>query len=102
PLSGAGHRPSHLGEFARQSKSPAYQTWDVVLMGGARAPGSEAHHGQLTFTKVKRKVTLTNTGRLLVSGSSSRLAGPSDLTQLLTADEMKAAQDEHRKHDTKD
>ncbi|MGW4583415.1 Z1 domain-containing protein [Janibacter hoylei] len=98
PRPGATHPPSHLGEFARQSKSPAYQTWDVVVMGGAVTPDSEVRHGELTFTKVKRAVKFTNSGRLLVSGTSSRLAGPSDLTHLLTAEEMKTAEAEYLQH----
>lgn len=91
--SGPDPQPSHLGLFARQSKSPAYQTWDVILMSGKKGTG-EASLGDVTFTPVKRAVTLTNTRRLLVSGSSSRLAGPTDLTHLLTPAERKAAEDE--------
>lgn len=93
--SGLGPSPSHLGIFTRQSKSPAYQTWDVLLMSGKQGADSTAHHGGLTFTKVTRAVKVTNTGRLLVSGSSSRLAGPTDLTHLLTPEERKAAEDEY-------
>lgn len=96
-LSGPSPQPSQLGVFARRSKSPAYQTWDVVLMSG-RKGAEEAHHGDFTFTKVTRAVTVTNTRRMLVSGTSSRLAGPTDLTHLLTPDERKMAEDEWRSH----
>lgn len=91
---------SHLGDFARRSKSPAYQTWDVVLVGGVRSPASEVVRGDLTFWKVERKVKLTSSGRALVSGSSSRLAGSSDITHLLTAQQQKLAEDTHLKRVT--
>lgn len=92
-----GPRRSHLGDFARRSKSPAYQTWDVVLMSGARTPSSQVVHDGLTFWKVIRNVKLTSSGRALVSGSSSRLAGSTDITNLLNAEQQKAAEDDYAK-----
>lgn len=95
--SGVAPQPSQIGLFARQSKSPAYQTWDVVLMSGKQG-AEEGAHGDFKFTKVTRAVSVTNTLRLLVSGSSSRLAGPTDLTHLLTPDERKSAEDQWISH----
>ena len=92
PLPGRDHSPSHLGEFARSAKSPAYQTWDVVLMSGHRTDASLVARPSLTYWKVSRKVAITASGRVLISGTSSRLAGSSDLTQLLTPEEQQQAE----------
>jgi hypothetical protein len=70
-----------LASFIRSSSSKAVEIWDVILMGGE---GADNGLGQSQGT-VRRKLNIqaTDPGIAYVSGSSRRLGGSADISQVL-------------------
>jgi hypothetical protein len=70
-----------LASFIRSSSSKAVEIWDVILMGGE---GVDNGLGQSQGT-VRRKLNIqaTDPGIAYVSGSSRRLGGSADISQVL-------------------
>ena len=83
---------TNLAAFVGAAASPSLQTWDVVIANGASTEGEH----QLATVKYRppTRSILLGDGHVLVSGKSSRLAGPTDVAGLLpleVATEVKAA-----------
>lgn len=86
----------YLSRFVKGSQSPALQTWDVVLVNGAKKPQNRRNLGGTEYWLPERSVLLTGTGHVLVSGSSSRLAGSGDVASLLTTEQQDLAERAYR------
>ncbi|GAA4717349.1 hypothetical protein GCM10025782_13050 [Pedococcus ginsenosidimutans] len=72
---------TNLSSFVGGATSPSLQTWDVVIANGP-STALEHHVGGVGYRPPSRSILLGD-GHILVSGRSSRLAGPSDVAGLL-------------------
>ena len=90
-----------ISKFVRQSQTPHLQTWDVVIVNGTKAEGAKDVRGSVTMWRPVRSVALGSAGEILVSGSSSKLAGSDDLSALLRSEAKVEAEAEFRAADTK-
>jgi hypothetical protein len=81
---------SALSSFARHATAPEFQTWDVVVVNGSGEQAPEEFAGE-KFHPPMRKMDRGADKELRVSGASSRLAGSTDVTVLLSKDDVKAA-----------
>lgn len=90
-----------ISNFVRHTPSALMQTWDVVLVSGAKVL-ENSQSALLTLSGVEfypptRTMTLGPNGELRVSGKSSRLAGADDLRGLIDEPIATRAFDENRK-----
>ncbi|MFG1673084.1 Z1 domain-containing protein [Micromonospora sp. NPDC049282] len=81
---------SALSSFARHATAPEFQTWDVVVVNGSREQVPEEFAG-VKFYPPRRTIDRGADKELRVSGTSSRLAGPTDVRVLLSNDDVEAA-----------
>lgn len=84
----------NLARFVSGAASPSLQVWDVVIANGVKAVANEAVGG-VTFRPPRRKVLLGD-GHILVSGTSSRLAGTTDVAGMLTVDVERVIEADYR------
>lgn len=104
---GAGAPPSDpifaggtLSRWARSARAEHLLRWDVVIANGLKgSPPIKVGSGR-SLPIPQRRIENYD-GLLRVSGSSSRLAGPTDLARLLDPELRKSAEEEFRKHEPK-
>lgn len=87
-----------LSRWAKSAKAERLLHWDVVIANGRQGSPSITVGSGRKFPIPQRTIEKYD-GLLRVSGSSSRLAGPTDLARLLDADLRKSAEEEFRQHE---
>lgn len=87
-----------LSKWVRRTKAAQFLTWDIVLAAGASS--KEVQFGQ-TSLKLPTRHLEQDGDTLKVSGSRARLAGPTDLANLITNEERLAIDAAFREEFTK-
>lgn len=82
-----------LSSFAQHASAAGFQSWDVVIANGS-ANQDGVEFADSAFYPPTRNLGDGAGGELRVSGSSSRLAGPADVTVLLSPADTEAALNE--------
>ncbi len=85
---------SALGDFVKNSQ---FSMWDVVVVNGDRRRTDSAPFGGRKFIPPVRAMIRGEKDELRVSGASSRLAGPDDVSGLLSKEDAVAAAEAFRR-----
>lgn len=93
----------NLAKFVSASSGPLLSKWDVAIVRGSQEHDwSLSELESLDIPVPRRNIVVSPTSELAVSGSSSRLAGPTDLARFLSPEEQKTAAADYREsHDQK-
>lgn len=75
-----------IGKFVRNSSSPGFQYWDVVLVNGTKTDNAHTKIGGTEFYAPRRSFTVGPNQQLRLGGNSARLAGADDLINLIDED----------------
>lgn len=89
-----------LSRWAKSAKADHLLYWDVAIANGLKGSTTMTVGSGRKFPIPQRRIENYD-GLLRVSGSSSRLAGPTDLARLLDPGLRKRAEDEFKKLDAK-
>jgi hypothetical protein len=83
-----------VSKFVRTNGVNTFRTWDVVLMNGDRTSAS-AYVADVEFKPPSRSFLKGQNEELRLGGKSARLAGPVDLTNVLSVDAAAKIRDDY-------
>lgn len=85
-----------LSRWARTARTERFSRWDIAIANGAKGDGTLKTFGDGRSLRLPTRVIRRDDGLLRVSGNSRRLAGPTDLAQLLDRSTRAHAEQEYR------